>query len=212
MELTTFRPVQEFIERLESEEFLIDEERQALLRQVATKIQQELIQNDQAEVLVICTHNSRRSQLGELWLRVLCDYFDVSNINSYSGGTEATAFNERMVTALSRAGFQITQRSNGSNPKYEIHWAHNQKNIPPMFSKVYNADINPSSEFIAILVCDQADEECPIIYGAKARFFIGYQDPKTLDDTPKEAENYDAKVAEIGREMTYLVKQLRSTF
>ena len=57
------------------------------------------------QAIVICTHNSRRSHLGQLWLAIGADFFELPQLETFSGGTEATAFNPRAVAALHRVGF-----------------------------------------------------------------------------------------------------------
>lgn len=204
-----FKPILDLISRLESEEFLIDEERQELLFNAASSIVNHLSHNEKTELVIICTHNSRRSQLGEIWIRVAADYYDLPQIISYSGGTESTAFNPRAVRALAHHGFHISQKTNDENYKYEIHWKHNQTTAQVMFSKIIGDPFNPQANFIAILVCDHADEECPVVSGASERYFIGYEDPKYADGSLAEANVYNSKVSEIGREMLFLLRKVK---
>ena len=205
-----FLPVLHCIERFETDEFLIEEERQNLLRKVAQSISEYMLDQKEAQIITICTHNSRRSQLSELWIRVAADHYDIPLIRVYSGGTEETAFNTRMIQAIDRAGFHIYQKSINENSQYEIHWKHNQASSQSMFSKKYHDPFNPQQGFIAILVCDQADQGCPVVFGADVRYYVGYEDPKHADNKPNEASIYDAKVSEIGREMIYLMRAVKS--
>ncbi len=203
------KKISALIKRLQEEEFLIEDERQVTLKTFAQEISHCLKESKKANVLVICTHNSRRSQLGELWLRVASEYFNIQNFKSYSGGTEATAFNIRMVQAIQRAGFRIDQKSAGENPIYNISWLQGKLNPTDMFSKVFDDPFNPSSNFMVMTVCDHAEQNCPIVLGADSRFYIGYEDPKAYDDTLQEEIHYESKVREIGREMLYMMKQVR---
>ena len=162
-----------------------------------------------ADVICICTHNSRRSQLAEIWLKVISVHYDLPNLYSYSGGTEATSFNFRMLNALVTFGFDLLKYEDGDNPKY-IGLADYLGYEQSMFSKKYNHEYNPQSDYTAVMVCDHADENCPVVIGAKNRFSLPYIDPKASDNTPKQNSTYKATVLEIGREMFYLGSKVAS--
>ena len=204
-----FKTIHSLIHELNSEEFMIEEDRQELLSEIAGLISTLRKENKRPNLLIICTHNSRRSQLAEVWIRIATDYFGISSLYSYSGGTEVTAFNPRMVKALARAGLHINQKKNSDNPKYSIHWQQEQSEPQLMFSKKYNDAFNPQSGLIALMVCDHADQNCPIIPNADARFSVQYEDPKYADDTLEEGKVYDSKVREIGREMLFLMRKVK---
>ena len=154
-----------------------------------------------AHLNFICTHNSRRSHLGMIWGAVAAYAGGLDHVKTYSGGTEATALNPRMVAALRRAGFQI-EDPGGDNPRYRITFA---DDAPPLvcFSKRYNHPVNQVKPFAAIMTCDHADSNCPLIPEADLRLPLTYEDPKVADDTPAEAERYDERLREIGREVLF---------
>ena len=154
-----------------------------------------------ARLNFICTHNSRRSHLGMIWAAVAAYHFGLDHVTTYSGGTEATAFNPRAVAALERCGFQIIN-TGGDNPVYEVFYAADR---PPLrcFSKVYDHPDNPADHFAAVMTCSDADENCPAILGADLRLPLTYEDPKVADDTAQEARRYDERTAQIGRDMLY---------
>ena len=186
----------------------IPEERQSLLTDCAASIADQLIKHSSTSVVVICTHNSRRSQLGELMIACAAKVYGIDSLKSYSGGSEATAFNYRMVNALIREGISFQLLEAGENPRYVTSLA-GESFENEFFSKKYDHSFNPKQNFVAVLVCNSADKACPNIIGASARYFIPYVDPKVSDDSPKEAEVYGAKVIEIGREMFYMIKQVK---
>lgn len=70
----------------------VDEERAESLKEIGDYVLEELKMDQKANLLVICTHNSRRSHIGQLWLQTAAMYYGVEGINAFSGGTEATAF------------------------------------------------------------------------------------------------------------------------
>ena len=157
-----------------------------------------------AKLTFICTHNSRRSHFGQVWAQVAAHHQGIDSlVTTYSGGTESTAFNDRAVAALRRAGLDIHPAQIGENTKYAVHYA---EGLEPLlcFSKKYDdASVNPTGGFAAVMTCSEADKGCPVVYGSAARFAIPYVDPKVSDGTPEERDTYDARCAQIAREMLY---------
>ena len=180
--------------------------RRADLERLADYLRERRRAGEPARLTFICTHNSRRSHLGQLWAAVAAVRYDVPGVETFSGGTEATAFNPRAVAALRRAGFRIEPESGpdgaGPNPRYEATYS---ESLPPAvcFSKRYDRPPNPTADFAAVLVCGEADAACPHVPGAAVRLALPYEDPKAADDTPAEAARYDARTAQIARELLY---------
>ena len=198
--------VEDYVSKLSADFDAISEVRKSKLLQVSSYIKNKLEAGQTAKLTFICTHNSRRSHLAQIWTTVASHYYEVNNIEAYSGGTEATAFNPRAVAALERAGFQIADPG-GENPKYEVKFS---EDIAPMvcFSKIFDHSINPVKEFAAIMTCSDADENCPFVPGADVRLSVTYQDPKESDGTTKEAETYDERCRQIASEMFYLISNI----
>ncbi|NNE27494.1 MAG: protein-tyrosine-phosphatase [Saprospiraceae bacterium] len=196
------------IEKIESEISSIPEVRKEELKSLAGIINESVKTMGKAQVNFVCTHNSRRSQLAQIMFWLALNHYNVSNISSWSSGTEATAFNYRMVKALQEFGMNILKLDEGDNPKFHIRTGNANENTLLTFSKVIDDVFNPASDFIAVMVCDHADQNCPFVPGAWKRFSLPYLDPKAFDDSPEESKAYSEKVFEIGREMFYLVQQL----
>lgn len=184
------------IESLDLESDLIADNRKAMLKELADLIFK-IREEGEVNLNFICTHNSRRSQLAEIWVKALTAYYQIK-INSFSGGTEGTAFNVRMVNALKSMGFELVEIESGRNPVYKFAASEDR-----MFSKVFDDAMNPTERAIAVMVCSDADENCPFVPGA-IRFSLAYEDPKAFDNTDLEETAYTNKVREIGREMIYL--------
>ena len=183
--------------------------RKTTLGELTQFIQGKIKSNQKVYLNFICTHNSRRSHLAQLWAQAAAYYYSIPNIECFSGGTEATAFNPRAVKAMREAGFSIKKITEGDNPKYEVYYA--EKTIPMVaFSKKYNDPINPTTGFAAIMTCSHADENCPLVIGAAARIAITYDDPKDFDDTPLEEAKYQERVHQIGREILYAFSQAKA--
>ncbi len=182
----------------------IDPARKADLEAISNYIIQKRQAGEAVKVTVICTHNSRRSHMGQLWLEAAAAWYGVAEVHGFSGGTEATAFNHRAVAAMQRAGFQIETPDKNSNPRYHVTLsAADSPRI--LFSKRYDDAVNPAQGFAAVMVCTDADEACPIVPGAEKRFAIPYDDPKHFDDTPQESAKYDERCRQIAREFFYMM-------
>ncbi len=185
----------------------IPEDRGKVLRRIAGYVREQLESGREARLVFICTHNSRRSHMSQLWAQTAVEYFGIPGANTYSGGTEATAFNPRAVAAMQRAGFAVEKSGRGGNPRYHVG---NGPERPSMtaFSKVYFHQSNPQEDFCAIMACSQADESCPLVRGADYRIALPYDDPKAFDGTDLESAKYDERCRQISREMLYLFSQV----
>jgi len=185
----------------------IDPARKAELEAFGAQVAGALAKDHSARLTFICTHNSRRSHMAQLWAAAAAARVGLAGVETFSGGTEATAFNPRAVAALRRAGFEIRATDESANPRYEVRMrdASSDGDETPMvcFSKIYDQNPNPKADFGAVMVCDSANEACPVVFGADFRTPIMYVDPKAHDNTPKEAWAYDTRCAQIAREMLY---------
>ncbi|MCB0748015.1 MAG: protein-tyrosine-phosphatase [Ignavibacteriae bacterium] len=207
-----YKKITKYITGVSYEFDKISLERKQLLESFAEFISNKNEKDEEVNLIFICTHNSRRSQFAQVWAKTSAEYYGIKNINSFSGGTEATAFNLRAVNALGKVGFEINKSDENENPIYSIQYS---EKLEPLncFSKIYNNSFNPQNNFTAIMTCSDADENCPIVFGADERFPIRYEDPKKFDDTDLEEIKYDERCREIAREMLFtfsLVNQKKS--
>ena len=200
--------IREIIAQLSTER--ISEERKRILQPLIEFISSKLSKNEEVRLNFICTHNSRRSHLSQIWAQTMAYYYQIENVFCYSGGTEATAMFPKVVETLTNQGFEILKLSETENPVYAVKFAENEHAVI-CFSKKYDDDFNPKSEFAAILTCDSADENCPIVYGAEARIPIKYEDPKKSDGTPEMNETYFNRSLEIATEMKFVFENLRKS-
>lgn len=198
--------INEIIAQLSTEN--VSEERKAILQPLIEFIIFKVLNNEEIRLNFICTHNSRRSHLSQIWAQTMARFFGVKNVFCYSGGTEATAMFPKVAETLQNQGFEILKLSETENPVYAVKFAENEHAII-CFSKKYNDDFNPKSEFAAILTCDSADENCPIVYGAEARIPIKYKDPKKSDGTPEMNETYFNRSLEIATEMKFVFENIK---
>ena len=186
----------------------ISPERKEILKQLTDFVQAKARNQEKIELVFICTHNSRRSHISQIWAQAAAAYYGIGNVVSYSGGTEATAFNPRAVKAMQEAGFKIDSTSEGTNPIYEVSFAENADPVIT-FSKKYDSASNPQKGFAAIMTCSHADENCPVVFGMEKRISLPYNDPKDFDGTPQEADKYSERVKEIGTEIFYAFSQVK---
>jgi arsenate reductase (thioredoxin) len=203
-----YAPLQSLAEKLSLEFNLINTNRKQLLGQMASFVRGRIVAKQKTNLNFICTHNSRRSHISQLWAQAAAHFYSIENVNCFSGGTEATAFNLRSVKALQDAGFKIIMTKEGGNPMYEVRYAENAAPVIA-FSKKYDDPFNPQTDFAAIMTCSHADENCPLIVGASVRISTPFNDPKEFDCTPQESFKYAESVHLIGREMLYAFSQIK---
>ncbi|AZQ63889.1 protein-tyrosine-phosphatase [Flammeovirga pectinis] len=195
-----------YIEEAKQEFDLISEERKAALEVISTFVSQKLAQDGLANIILICTHNSRRSHLSQVWAQIAAYHYGFNNVFAYSGGTEATAMFPSAANALTRAGLEISKLSESSNPVYAIKFDEDQPAIIG-FSKTYDNPFNPQNGFGAIMTCNHADINCPVIIGAE-RISLPFEDPKAFDGTPEQEAKYDERCRQIARELLYAFSKI----
>ncbi|HMQ48607.1 MAG TPA: protein-tyrosine-phosphatase [Saprospiraceae bacterium] len=181
-------------------------ERKNLLRVLVDYLRLKTDQGEPIYLNFICTHNSRRSQFSQIWAQTAAFYYGIPAY-CFSGGIEVTAFSEKAVAAILRAGFQV-ENPGGENPHYQVQYAENAPTLS-CFSKLTTDPANPTSTFAAVMTCSHADQNCPFIPNAEQRIPIWYEDPKVFDNTPQEAEQYDGSCRLIATEFFYVFEQVR---
>ncbi|HSZ72973.1 MAG TPA: hypothetical protein VK750_09880 [Cytophagaceae bacterium] len=181
---------------------LIPQERKVLLEQIAAYVQEGMDKNAQVGLLYACIHNSRRSQLGQVWGKVAASYFGHYTIQTYSGGSESKALSPNVVDVLNEVGFKITRDRVSNNPLYSISYDDDQDKIT-CFSKKYNDITNPKKMFVAILTCAATDPDCPDIMEADLKIITTYE------DKVKSESSHAAISKEIATECLYLFSKIR---
>ena len=181
----------------------ISAERKEILQPLIAFIQSKKNNNETIRLNFICTHNSRRSHLSQIWAATMAYHFGIKNVLCYSGGTEATAMFPKVAETLIKQGFEVLKLSENQNPVYAVKYAENEQPLI-CFSKVYNDNFNPKRHFGAVITCNSADENCPVVFGAEQRFPIKYDDPKAFDGTNLMDAKYAEKSLEIAEEMFYV--------
>lgn len=201
-----FDSIKKYGQSLVNEFDLIPSERKILLEKISNYISSKKKGNKNVNLVFICTHNSRRSHFGQVWAKVAADYYQIENVNTFSGGTEATAFNQNAIDAFKRVGFRIEKATEDKNPIYHVF--HSDDHFSICFSKVYDHPQNPQKEFAAIMTCSDAEENCPFIPGVELQIATTYDDPKAFDNTSLQNEKYDERCRQIARECFYVFSLL----
>jgi arsenate reductase len=115
--------------------------------------------DDKRQVLFLCTHNSARSQMAEGLLRALgSDRFE-----AFSAGTAATHVRPLAIRAMAELGIDISGQTSKTLDRY----------LDQPFDAV-------------ISVCDQANEACPVFFGANARLHWSFPDPSRATGTEEQ--------------------------
>jgi len=184
----------------------ISGDRKEILDQLVAYIAYKRAENQPINLNFICTHNSRRSHLGQVWAQVMASYFKIPDVLTFSGGTETTAVFPMIIKTLENQGLQVSIVDETENPLYEV--AYGEDDAMYLFSKSYDDESNPEDSFAAIMTCSQADEACPMITGADKRIALTYEDPKVSDGTDQQAEIYLERSLQIAGEMKYVFSKI----
>lgn len=195
-----------YLDQRKTELDQLDETRRQKLQPLIDYVLERQKVNAPSHLNFICTHNSRRSHMAQLWCAASAAYMELGEIHSFSGGTEATAFHPNALAAMQQAGFSIDAESEGENPHYLAQI--DQAEMIEVFSKKFDDEANPASDFAAVMVCSEAEEACPFVPGCDERISLPYDDPKDADGTPQEQQAYEERAAQIAREMLYVMTEV----
>lgn len=195
--------IKAYIDSLTKEFPSIPEKRKEILQNITNYVAKKQEQKKPINLVYICTHNSRRSHFGQVWAHAAASYYGIKNVHTFSGGTEATAFNINAINALKRIGFNIKSIDTEKNPTYHVFY--DDIEAPCVcFSKTYDDATNPQKEFAAIMTCSDAEENCPFIPGVELRIATTYDDPKAFDNSPQQDAKYDERCKQIALETLYV--------
>ncbi|GAB2775568.1 arsenate-mycothiol transferase ArsC [Salinimicrobium soli] len=204
--MAVYLEIQSFLSGLEPEG--IPAERKEILQSLIQYLQEKVRKNEEIKLNFICTHNSRRSHLSQVWAQTLAHHFQIMNVVCYSGGTEATALYAAVLETLKKSGFQVQNLSQGNNPVYAIKYSEDRHPVIG-FSKKVDDPFNPRTAFAAVMTCSEADEACPVVTGAEIRIPLTYEDPKKFDAMPQQAEMYLERSNQIATELMYVFSRIR---
>ena len=202
-----FPKIQAHCDQLTQDFQSISADRKIYLEKISTYIQGKKDSKQSIQLMYVCTHNSRRSHFGQIWASVAAHYYQITDVHTYSGGTEATAFHPNAIKALEASGFVVIPDSIGANASFTVRFGLTESTC--CFSKVFDDDINPHSNFAAIMTCSDAEENCPFIPGVELRVGTTYEDPKAFDGTVQQDQKYLERSNQIARECLYVFSRIR---
>jgi len=183
-------------------------ERQAVLEPLVEYVLDRQRANETTRLNFICTHNARRSHISQLMAAASAMANDLENIECYSGGVEVTRIHPNAIGALEELGFEFNGSDDGDNPVFLVDLG--EANLIEVFSKKYDDDSNPPSDFAAVMVCSSAEEACPYVEGASKRISVTFEDPKEFDGQDDAVKGYVQGSLEIGAEIYYVMQQVSS--
>lgn len=187
----------------------IQEERKKDLVPLIEYINQKLEDKQPIQLNFICTHNSRRSQMAQIWAKVAAHTNGIE-VSTFSGGMEITAFHPNAVKAMIALGFEIEADSQEKeNPNYMLRFSSSTKEMK-LFSKKYDDPFNPQQKFAAIMTCSHADETCPFVLGMDKRISLPYEDPKAFDGQENCISKYKERSLQIATELFYVFNQIKN--
>lgn len=133
-------------------------------------------------ILVLCTHNSARSQMAEGWLR---RYASQAGLEAevFSAGTEATRVKPEAIQVMDEVGIDLS----------------------PHHSKTLFDLPDPWNFDLVLTVCDSAAENCPVYPAKTTRLHVSFPDP-----SGKSLEEWRRVRDSLGRMSGYLISQMKS--
>ncbi len=203
-----FQKLTEYIKKLDVESIPV--ERRKILQAFIDYLQEKIKSGKNISLNFICTHNSRRSHLSQIWAQAIAGYFQINQVTCYSGGTAATAVYPIILQVLEEAGFESVQLSKKENPIIAIKYS-SDSHPTIAFSKTYDHPFNPSIGFAALMTCSDADENCPFISGTEKRIALNYEDPKAFDNTPLKHQKYQERSQQIATELFYVFSKINKS-
>ena len=194
--------IKQYIAGLEDDFKSISAERKSSLEALSDYLIETVDDSGYSKLTFICTHNSRRSHIAQIWAHTFSMYYEMEDIFCFSGGTESTELHPNAIEALKKSGFRISDDGSKNNPRYRVQVG---DKIPDLicFSKQLVEPPNPESDFCAVMVCSDADEKCPVVKGAEKRISMPYDDPRHFDGTTEQKQKYAERVFEIGRDIMW---------
>jgi protein-tyrosine-phosphatase len=203
--LSLFPKLEAFFERIKAEKSA--EQHRTDREKIASYIASEMSAGRQAQLIFICTHNSRRSQLAEFWASALAFRLDLP-LAAFSGGTSVTALYPEVAGSLKRSGVTV-KNDLGENPLFKLSFAEGEE-PPEQFSKTFDDKRNPQKHFAAVMLCSDAEQNCPFVPGADARFSLPFEDPKVSDGTYFQQQTYDNTSLGIAAEIYDILKSAKT--
>jgi len=111
-----------------------------------------------SRILILCTHNSARSQMAEGWIRHHAAEGGLA-LDVWSAGTERTAVKPDAIAVMAEVGIDLS--------------GHTSKRLDEL--------PDPWSFDVVLTVCDSANEACPSYPARTTRLHLAFADPSGHD-------------------------------
>ena len=136
---------------------------------------------NKTKVLLLCIHNSCRSQMAEGFMRSLRgDEFE-----PYSAGSEPTIVHPLAVTVMGEVGIEI---SNQRSKRVE--------------------DLGQSDFGYIVTLCGEEEGTCPFAPGSGERMYVPFPDPAAASGSPEEVLNEFRRVRDMIKEFVLSFPQV----
>lgn len=135
-------------------------------------------------ILLVCTHNSARSQMAEGWLRHLSQ----GRLTVFSAGSHPTTVHPDAVRAMQRFGIDISQQKTNALSEF--------------------ADM--SFDYV-ITVCDKVREVCPTFAGECKQIHWGFPDPVVIQEDAARGEAFLWTARQLHARIGYFLSTLPKT-
>ncbi len=195
-----------FAEHITKQFAQIPNDRKEKLTSLVNYVREKHQLKEDISLVFICTHNSRRSQFGQVLSALAAEHYQIPEIHTFSAGTEETAFHPNAIEALKTIGFKVEQLDQSTNPHYRVNVSESVHS--DCFSKFISHESLPKNQFAAIMTCSDAEQNCPFVPGAEKRIGITYEDPKASDGTELQSAKYLERATQIATELFYVFSQL----
>lgn len=175
-----------------------------------------------ARLLFLCTHNSRRSQLAQVWYAVAAAYYSLGDrIETFSAGTQSTLVPNTIVRVLRSVGMIVTRDDDNNDDDDEravctVRFSDSSSNALRLFSKKLDDSTLPSDDerkrrVCIVAVCADADQACPLGGKCRCRLALPYDDPKSADGRQDESSVYSARSRSIAREAFVVMRNVATS-
>ena len=186
----------------------ISEDRRFRLEAVADYIKEKKEGGEVPEVLFVGTNQSTRSIMTQAWAYAAAYYYGVDGVEFYSGGLRDDPIPANTITALERAGFIVYKVNEGGKSFYQIKYSYNLKPVV-IYPKKIDDRLNPPANFMAVIVCQNAAQNLPVVKGTYNRLELTFNDPLGYEGLDESKEEYDKTCRQIALEMFYLFSKLK---
>tara|TARA_Y100001949_G_C15986510_1_gene330879 strand:+ start:2001 stop:2567 length:567 start_codon:yes stop_codon:yes gene_type:complete len=180
-----------FFSRIDS--FNPNQKRKKRLDNIASVINENL--NKTRSIVFLCTHNSRRSQICEVWGKVFAEIYR-KKININSAGAFKTVVHSQVYESIVKCGLVVDNKKEifFDKKKFKL----NSKTIDSLTMK----------NFIAVMTCSNAEKSCPNDPRSIRNIKMFFNDPRIYDETDKMSREYLNTTIYIAEELNYIFKNI----